>query len=51
MDVEERLCRGISRGVDGRLVREGSRMSREKSDICSESAVALNVSSQKATKP
>jgi hypothetical protein len=35
VDVEERFWRGIRGGLEGRFVRAGSRMSREKSDICS----------------
>ena len=35
VDVEERVWRGMRGGLEGRFLRAGSRMSREKSDICS----------------
>jgi hypothetical protein len=33
VDVEERFCSGMRGRVEGRFVRDGSRMSSEKSDI------------------
>lgn len=33
VDVEEMFCSGMRGGVEGRFVRDGSRMSSEKSDI------------------